>query len=70
MRTWGLRLLVAGVALQVIDVVTDGKVFGSSGFLHGVDAAIPKMSLPIGDGVQTNTAFWLIAGGSVMYFAG
>lgn len=70
MKTWGLRLLVAGVALQVIDVATDGKVFGASGFLAGVDSAIPKITLPWPEGVQTNAAFWLIAGGSVMYFAG
>lgn len=70
MRTWGLRLILAGVALQVADVVTDGKVFGASGFLHGVDSAIPKATLPIGDGVQSNAALWLIVGGSAMYFFG
>ena len=70
MRQWGLRLIVAGVALQVIDVITDGKVFGSTGMLHGLDKVIPKMTLPIGDGVQTNVAFWAIAGGAVMYFTG
>lgn len=70
MKQWGLRLIVAGVALQVIDVVTDGKVFGTTGMLSGFDKAIPKMTLPIGDGVQTNIAFWAIAGGAVMYFAG
>lgn len=70
MKTWGLRILVAGVALQVIDVVSGNKVFGSTGFLYAVDSKIPKLTLPIGTGVETNMAFWMIAGGGIAYLAG
>ncbi len=70
MKTWGLRLMIAGVGLQLIDVATDGKVFGAGGFLAGIDGSIPKVTLPWPSGVQTNLAAWMIAGGAVMYFAG
>lgn len=65
----GVQLMVAGLALQIIDVATQGKVFGAGGWLAGVDSAVPKITLPWPAGVQTNIAFWLIAGGAVMYLA-
>lgn len=64
----GIQLMVAGLALQVVDVATDGKLFGTGGVLAGIDQAVPKLTLPWPPGVQTNVAFWVIVAGALIYF--
>lgn len=65
-----LYLIVAGVALNVVDAFTTkdaasgGAVFGANGFLKGIDASVPHpkiMSVPI------NTAGWMVIAGAGLW---
>lgn len=65
----GVQLMIAGLSLQLVDVATSGKLFGAGGWLAGIDAAVPKLTLPWPAGVQTNVAFWLIVAGAGIWLA-
>ena len=61
-------ILAVGVALNLIDLVTDGKVFGAAGFLKGVNDQLPKAKVP-GTEIPVNLGGWiaLTGAGLVLY---
>lgn len=69
MKKWGTRLIIAGAALSVLDVFTNGKVYGTGGWVTPIDSQIPKLTLPWPEGARTNLSFWLIAAGVIMRYA-
>lgn len=57
-------LIIAGIALQAADLLTNGKVFGPGGVLYSINQKLPSFTI---GGMQSNLAWYLIAVGGIGY---
>lgn len=70
MRNLPMTLLIAGLAMNALDVLTakgdgGGILFNSTdGFLKGIDMSLPNMDLP-GTSIRVNLGGYLIAAGGL-----
>lgn len=70
-KEYALYLILAGIVLNGLDLVTSkagtgGVVFGSTGFLTGINNKLPQVNVPT-TSIPINLGGWLVIIGAVIY---